>query len=273
MKKYLLLILLTSALFISPALAETESVNLPVPFVSEIPDGVWVNPWSNACEEASIVMINSYYKGIKSITKNESKKLMIPIFNYENSVYGSNADSNSERTAKIVSTLSDFGTSIVRNPTVEQIKNELRAGRPVISLHHGQMLANPDHRWRRGGSYYHMMVIVGFDENTDEFLVNDTADHDSGLDYRYKYDIIMSTLHDFNHTTHKANGEPTVLFTYSKYLVKSAGGKRIYLVSNNRKQYICSPSLFGKYAWKWSKVKTVEKSWLDNLSEGQAICN
>ncbi|MBU0546077.1 C39 family peptidase [Patescibacteria group bacterium] len=274
MKKILIIALFCILLPIGTrAEIEQEIVNLPVPFVSEIPDGIWMNPWSNACEEASMVMVDQYYKGTEKISISASKKMMVPIFTYENKVFGTNSDSNSERTAIIIDAMMDFDTTIVRNPTLEQIKDELRAGRPVISLHHGQKLANPHHRWRAGGSYYHMMVIVGFDDNTGEFILNDTADHDSGLDYRYKYDIVMDTLHDFNHKTRKANEEPTVMFTYSKYIVKAKGNNRVYLVMNNTKHHIIKPSLFKKYGWKWSKLKTVDKKWLDDLTTGEPIVN
>jgi len=35
---------------------------ISVPFTSQAPEGNWQEPWQNACEEASIVMIQNFYK-------------------------------------------------------------------------------------------------------------------------------------------------------------------------------------------------------------------
>ena len=49
--------------------AETLSAkNLPVPFTSQAPAGVWTQPWQDACEEAAIVMVDHFYRGYASRT-------------------------------------------------------------------------------------------------------------------------------------------------------------------------------------------------------------
>lgn len=272
MKKYLLFVFL---LIITPACAfasttDTETVGLSVPFIIEIPDGTWTGPWKNACEEASMAMVDQYYQGVTSIGRQASKNIMLPLFAYQNSVWGSNADSNATRTAKIIEAKLDFKATIIRKPTIEQIKSELRAGRPVISFHYARYLENPGHHFRVGGSYFHVMVISGFDEATQEFITEDPG-AENGLDYRYKYDKLMATLGDFNHTTHKVDGLPTVIFTKQYLLAKAAGGTRIYLVQDNIKQYISHPNLFKKYGWSWGKVRSVKKDWLAGLPNGSPI--
>jgi hypothetical protein len=248
-----------------------EKVSLSVPFIIEIPDGTWTGYWKNACEEASMSMVNQYYRGVASVSRAASKNLMIPLFTYQNSIWGSNADSNATRTAKIINNNLDYTATIVDNPTIEQIKNELRAGRPVISFHYAKNLYNPSHRFRVDGSYFHVMVISGFDDATREFITEDPG-AENGLDYRYKYDTLMSTLGDFDYTTHKVDGPARVIFTTQYLLAKAEGGSRIYLVQNNIKQYICRPDLFVKHGWKWSKVRTVNKDWLSSLASGPTIC-
>lgn len=216
-------------------------------------------------------MVEQYYAGKKKITKTEAKKLMLPLFTIENRIFGSNADTDSARTNKLINGYTNFGSKIVDNPTLEEIKDELRAGRPVIIFLYGKNLANPNHRWRAGGSYYHVITLVGFDDENEEFITNDSADYSTGLDYRYKYDTILSALHDFNHKTRKADGPARALFTWSKVLVKSKNSRRIYLISHDKKQYIAHPDLFKKYGWKWKRVKIVNKKWLDNLPNGEPI--
>ena len=55
-------------------------VMLPVPYVSEVPDKVWSGPWKNACEEASITMVEKYYKGETSVSTTDAKAFMQMLF-------------------------------------------------------------------------------------------------------------------------------------------------------------------------------------------------
>lgn len=256
--------------FATAAPSSTEIIKLPVPFIIEIPDGTWTGPWKNACEEASMAMVDQFYRGISKISRQASKSIMIPLFAYQDAIWGSNSDSNATRTTKIVAAKLDFKSFIKRNPTVDDIKNELRAGHPVISFHYAKHLENPGHHFRLNGSYFHVMVISGFDDLKQEFITQDPG-AENGLDYRYKYDKLMLTLGDFNHITHKVDGPATVLFTQQYLLAKAEGGKRIYLVQNNTKQYITHPSLFKTHGWSWGNVREVKKEWLDGLTNGEAI--
>lgn len=272
MKKIFFIIAIFAFLpcFAQAAASTTETVKLKVPFIIEIPDGVWTRPWNNACEEASMAMVDQYYQGVSQIGRQASKNLMWPLFTYQDSIWGSNADSNASRTAKIIEAKLDFKATIKRNPTIDEIKNELRAGRPVLSFHYAKYLDNPGHRFRVNGSYFHVMVLSGFDEATKEFISEDPG-AENGLDYRYKYDKLMATLGDFNHTTKKVDGPATVIFTEQYLLAKAEGGTRIYLVQNNTKQYITHPNLFKIHGWSWSRVRSVKKEWLMSLANGEAI--
>ncbi len=264
-----IIILLAFFILSLPAPASAQSsVNLAVPFSPQVPDNQWIKPWNNACEEVSVVMVREYYAGKDKITKDDAKKSMNSLFKIEDKIFGSNADTDAYRTNKLINEYTDFGAKIVDNPTLEQIKDELKAGRPVITFHHGKDLPNNNHRWRAGGSYYHVMVLTGFDDEKQEFFVNDGGDYYTGLDYRYTYDIILNTLHDFNH---KTDGPARVLFTWSKNLAKTNDNHPVYLISHDIKQYIAHPNLFKKYGWKWNKIKIVTQDWLDSLQTGPAI--
>jgi hypothetical protein len=171
------------------------SVNLAVPHIWEIPDGLWVKPWNGACEEASIAMIDQYYLGQNKLIfgRIESKRLMQPLFGIEDKIFGYNSDTNAEENARLINYYTSFSAKIIQNPTLEEIINELKSGRPVISMHYGYALNNPRHSFRQGGSSYHVMVINGFDDQNKQFLVNDSELKD-GLDFRYNYDTILESL-------------------------------------------------------------------------------
>lgn len=274
MKKLFLLFLL----LLVPLTAHAEpTVSLPVPFTSEIPDGRWTGPWKNACEEASATMVEQFYLGRRSLTKATAKQLMRQLFSWEDIRFGSNADSDATRTAAMINEYSSFDATIQVNPTLENIKNELTNGHPVISLHYGYGLNNPLHRFRAGGSSYHQMVLIGFDESTQEFVVNDPElpmgmpHRPTGLDYRYSYATILSTLHDFSFAHKKADGPPTVLFTQPKQIVHAPGDHHLYLVRRSTKYYIAHPKVFKNHRWSWELVRERPAQELNALTDGGRI--
>ena len=250
----------------------TTTVNLPVPYTSEIPNGRWIKPWNNACEEATIIMVEQFYAGNTStkFSRARATKLMSPLFPIERKLFGTDADSDAAQNAKIINDYTSFSAYIIDDPTIEQIQNELSAGRPVISFHYGYDLHNPNIPWRRGGSYYHVMALVGFDEARQEFIVNDPGNDKSGLDYHYKYAIITSSLHDLNIKTHKANGPARVLFTAPK-LVKLAGSPRVYYLQYGKKHIVANPQVFKNQKWQWGWLRTVSKDWLDQIPLSETI--
>ncbi len=258
----------------TPAAYGAESVNLPVPYIPEAPDGLMVKPWNNSCEEASTAMLDEYYSGNKDngVTKAKAKKSILHYINIENKLFGYNGNTNAAEMTKVINEYSKyFEAKIKTNPTLEEIKNELNLGRPVIALLYGKNLNNPRIQFARSGSYYHTFVIKGFDEATEEFIVNDNGDLKKGLDLRYKYDTILGALRDYNHKTQKTEKPATALFTSQRMLIKTKDNGRIYLITDDKKQHITSPAVFKTRGWKWSFVMTVQKSWLDKFASGPAI--
>lgn len=188
-------------------------VLLEVPYVNEAPDGNFTGPWKNACEEASITMVEKYYLGEKSVSIEEAKKYMQTLFDMEDGLYGSNASTDAMQTAKIINDYSSYGAVIKDNPTLNEIKRELIRKHPVISLHYGFDLKNKNIPFSAIGSYYHVMVIVGYDDEKKEFITNDDGDMVDGKNHRYNYDLFMNSLHDYNSSLNKTNGPARVIFT------------------------------------------------------------
>lgn len=250
---------------------EKEVVKLKVPYTSEIPLGSWVKPWNNACEEASMVMVESYYFGNESMSKDVAVKYMMPIFKIEDKIFGSNADTDTIRTAKLFNEYMSVNATIKNNPTLEEIKDQLRQGKPVVSFHFAKDIKNPHYHWRVGGSYFHVVVLVGFDENTSEFLVHDSGDPVTGAYHRYSYNLIMDTLHDFNFKNHKADGPARILFTNSKVLMKDKNSPAVYYIFNDTKYPIASAQAFLAHGWKWNKIKIVESKTIQKFKTGAAI--
>ncbi len=274
--KFIIFILI-SGFLISPlqkTQASEEIVNLSVPYVPEAPDGLMVKPWNNSCEEASTAMLDEYYYGNrdKGVTKAKAKKAILYYIDIENKLFGYNGNTDAAEMTKVINGYSKyFEAKIKTNPTLEEIKNELRAGRPVIALLYGYNLQNPDILFARSGSYYHTIVLKGFDDKTEEFIVNDNGDLKKGLDLRYSYDTILGALRDYDHKTSKTVKPATTLFSSQRMLVKTKDSNRIYLITDNKKHHISSPQVFKDRKWKWNFVMTVEQAWLDKFQSGPAI--
>ncbi|MBT3539459.1 hypothetical protein HOF40_02150 [Candidatus Parcubacteria bacterium] len=58
---------------------------------------------------------------------------------------------------------------------------------------------------------YHVFVIKGYDDESQEFITQEPATR-FGLDYRYKYDIVMNAMHDFR-PNDTQNGRKVAVFT------------------------------------------------------------
>lgn len=188
-------------------------VTLFVPYVSEAPEGDWSGDWVNACEEATITMVDAYYRGLNEVSTEDAKKSLEKLFDEEDKLFGSNKNTDSKQIKEIVDNFFDFGVSIKTNPTIGDIKKELYEGRPVISLHFGFDLQNKNIPFSPTLSSYHTIVIVGYDDLRQVFIAHDPGDEEDGHNIYYSYKIIMNSLHDYNVATNKTDGAPTVLFT------------------------------------------------------------
>jgi hypothetical protein len=189
---------------------------LDVAFMSEAPDGNWTQPWSNACEETVTLMADKYYAGAKSIGISEAKSYLQNLFAKEEALFGTSRNSDSRQMLEIIEKYTDFKGRIVTNPSLDDIKKEIAAGRPVISLHRGFDLKNSNIEFSPTLSSYHTALVVGYDDDRQIFIVHDPGDEYDGEDHHYSYTLFMNSLHDYNYADNKADGPATVIFTSSK---------------------------------------------------------
>lgn len=186
---------------------------LPVPYISEAPEGDWSGDWVNACEEATIAMVDNYYKNGGEVSISHAKNYLQNLFAKENDLYGHNKNTDAHQILELINFFGSFKAEIKTNPTIENIKTELLDGRPIISLHRGFDLKNVNIPFSPTKSSYHTIVVVGFDDITSEFITHDPGDDKDGVNHRYSYSDFMFSLHDYNKDTDKTDGVATVLFT------------------------------------------------------------
>lgn len=169
------------------------TINLDVPFFPQAPDADWSLPWKEACEEASIVLAHYYLTG-ETLDKETFKREVLALADWQIGEWGHYIDTNIEQTARMLEEF--FGHDsykIIDDPTPEQIKRELAEGHPVVAPFAGRQLGNPFYSGQ--GPYYHMMVIVGYDDKGN-FITNDVGTR-RGHDFVYSIETIMSAMNDW----------------------------------------------------------------------------
>lgn len=172
-----------------------EEVNLNIPFTSQAPAQNWSLPYQQFCEEASVLMVNSYINNQPILNPNDADKKLLAIMDFEIKKFGFYEDTNVSETATIFK--EHFGVTkidFVLNPTIEDIKSALAKGRAVVVPLAGRELGNP--YYQQPGPLYHMLVIKGYKKNGD-FITNDPGTK-RGADFIYEADIIMKAIHDWN---------------------------------------------------------------------------
>jgi hypothetical protein len=244
------------------------AASLNVPFSTQAPAGNWSQPWHDACEETSLVMVDHYY-GEKNLTKDLAVSEILKVIHYKNKNLGESLDENVDKMLLIINNFYQWQGKKISNPSLNLLKEELAAGRPVIIPVAGSELNNPHFR---GPVPYHVLVLKGYDDATAEFIVNDPGTI-YGNSYRYSYQVIMEAIHDFANRDIEAmkSGLKYVIFTSplnstlsDGSLAKALDNPRVYLIENQTKRHITSAEIFLANGWTWSQIQIVTDELLNN---------
>jgi hypothetical protein len=169
--------------------------NLDVPFTTQAPFSNWDMPYQEACEEASTIMVDSFYKGQSGkIDQTSADTAILKFVNYEKATLGFYADTTAEELAKVIRDYMGYKTVIVKPlESIDDIKQAVALGYPVIVPMAGKLLGNPN--FKNGGPLYHMLVIRGY---TPDLIITNDPGTRKGFGYTYSYDTIMKAAHDWN---------------------------------------------------------------------------
>ena len=168
--------------------------NLDVPFMSQAPNGNWDMPYQEACEEASAIMVDAYYRGITDITPAQADKAINALVDYENKTLGFYKDTNAEQTAGFIKGYFKY-QNVVISPLmdVSQLKRAVANGYPVMIPAAGKLLPNPN--FKNGGPLYHMLIVKGYTQ--DKIITNDPGTR-LGADFLYTPAALLNAAHDWN---------------------------------------------------------------------------
>ena len=199
------------------------ATSLPVPHTMQAPRAQWgIQPWEDACEEASTIMIDSFYNNRHSsrrIPYKEAEQQILDIVELENKHFGFNKDTNAEQIVYVINNFFSWEAYIVDNPSLDQIKEQIDLGYPVIALTHGRSLGNP--YFRIPGPDYHVFVISGYNDDQKSFVTQEPGTR-HGFDLRYSYDTILRALHDFTKLGQTQFGKKRIVFTRPEISMLSA---------------------------------------------------
>ncbi|MDP2691147.1 MAG: C39 family peptidase [bacterium] len=193
-----------------------KSFNLDMKFFSQSPYGDWGLPYQEACEEASLIL-GYYYLTGKSPDIESYHQDLLKLIEWEEVYFGQYLHTSIAETAEMGAKY--FGLTeylIIDNPTVDQIKEAVVQGFPVLVPTSGRALGNPFFNGTE--PFYHMLVVRGYDE--EHFITNDVGTR-RGENFVYPYDVLLNAIHDL---------VPEV-FTNSEAIVK--GEKRVLVIMPN----------------------------------------
>jgi hypothetical protein len=179
---------------------------LAVPFIPQAPLQNWDAVHEEACEEASILMIQAYFNGEHGVIASSTAESRIQsLIDFETRL-GFDVDVTAgEATEIIESRWPNLQAVVLPVDGVDFIKRLIANGFPVIVPADGKTLPNPN--FKNGGPVYHMLVIRGYTK--DSFITNDPGTR-KGEKFLYRYDDLLNSVHDWNGGDVK-NGAPVMI--------------------------------------------------------------
>lgn len=180
----------------TPTASPLQMVLYDVPFTAQAPTANWNDSlYQNACEEASILMAGRYLSR-KGITSQQALVEIKALANRADALFGSHLDESAFDTATLArDALPNAAVELIKDATIQDIVHSLVAGKVVLVPLNGKILKNPN--YKPPGPVRHMLVVKGYDPNTQEFITNDPGTR-RGEGYRYSQDLLLAAMHDWD---------------------------------------------------------------------------
>lgn len=165
-----------------------------VPFTSQAPLSQWDDIYQqDGCEEASAIMAMAWVRGETKLDKIESRDLILEISNFQKEKYGAALDVHVEDVISWI--FKDWfqydKVRLLREVTLEQLKEELVMGNIILAPTNGQALKNPN--FKSPGPERHMVVIKGYNASQKVFITNDPGTR-NGENYHYDENLLYKAI-------------------------------------------------------------------------------
>jgi hypothetical protein len=165
-----------------------------VAFVSQAPFAVWDALHEEACEEASMIMVDHYFSG-QPLNPHVMDQAIYDLVAWEEQL-GYSVDLTAEEVQYTLQQYFELESEIITEVTAEKIIAELDKGNLVIAPAAGRDLANP--YFTPPGPIFHMLLAIGYDKTKKEFIVNDPGTK-NGKNFRYSFSNLVGAIADWNH--------------------------------------------------------------------------
>jgi uncharacterized protein YvpB len=168
-----------------------SSALLSVPFICQAPLQTEEN-WKyheESCEEAAVLQAYLYETG-QTMTKQQANEEILKMIEWEKGFFGEHRDIYADDVKKLINGYYEIPMDkieIVYKATLENIKNFVSQGHPVIVPIMGNILKNPYYPYPG----YHMLTVIGFTE--DKIITNDNGTR-HGEKYSYNNDIFLEAM-------------------------------------------------------------------------------
>jgi len=167
-----------------------------VPFFAQAPFGEWDDPkQQDACEEAAVLIAWHWVEGDKEVDKLQAKQEILEMIEWEIRTQGNYIDTSATSTTQMMRDY--FGYNRVETKEIKEIreiKYELLEGNLVIVPVNGQVIGNK--YYTPPGPERHMIVIIGYDDSSGEFITNDAGTR-WGEGYRYDCEKLFSAIRNY----------------------------------------------------------------------------
>ncbi len=165
---------------------------LPVLFAQQAPFGNWDELHQEACEEASMIIADSYFS--EQALDERIMETKIQAFIAWQREQGYKVDLSAQEMVDTFQSYFKRDARVVTDVTVDRIKYELAQNNLVVVPAAGRKLYNPN--FKQPGPIYHVIVVVGYDKNG--FIVHDVGTR-KGKNYHYSFETLINAIHDWDH--------------------------------------------------------------------------
>ncbi|MBI2482665.1 C39 family peptidase [Candidatus Uhrbacteria bacterium] len=197
-----------------PAPPDARVVRLRVPFVSQAPFRIWNLPYKEFCEEASLLTLHLWKQGKPTPPADALDRALKELQAWETEQLGTWEDTTAVQGVRLLREYFGYADArVVESVSIDRIKRELDAGRPVVVPAAGRALPNP--YFQRPGPLYHMLVIIGYDDRAGEFITNDVGTNTKGAGLRYRYDDLYRAMGDWSEDRHAPDTTRKVMIVLS----------------------------------------------------------